>query len=96
MENITENLPVVVGIRFSPIGKSYYFDASAIEDVKLGDFLIVETSRGWQLGQLIQIVENREVRKKMRYKPVDRLANTEDLKKKELLDERFFLHDGLL
>jgi len=86
MEKTSENLPVVVGIRFSPIGKSYYFDASSIEDVKLGDNLIVETSRGWQLGQLVQIVEDREVRKKMRYKPVDRLATPEDIKRKENLD----------
>lgn len=88
MKNTTDKLPVVVGIRFSPIGKSYYFDASAIEDVKLGDNLIVETSRGWQLGQLVQIVEDREVRKKIRYKPVDRLATPEDLKKKEILDAK--------
>ncbi len=86
MENTSENLPVVVGIRFSSIGRSYYFDASKIKDVQLGDNLIVETSRGWQLGQLVQIVKDREVRKKMRYKPVDRLATPEDLKKKESLD----------
>ena len=88
MKNTPEKLPVVVGIRFSPVGKSYYFDASAIEEVKLGDNLIVETSRGWQLGQLVQIVEDREVRKKMRYKPVDRLATPEDLKKKEILNAK--------
>jgi cell fate regulator YaaT (PSP1 superfamily) len=88
MENISENLPVVVGIRFSPIGKSYYFDASKIEDIKLGNNLIVETSRGWQIGQLVQIVKDREVLKKMRYKPVDRLATPEDLKKKEILDAK--------
>ena len=88
MENTSENLPVVVGIRFSPIGKSYYFDASKIKDVQLGDNLIVETSRGWQLGQLVQIVEDREARKKMRYKPVDRLATPEDLNRKEILDAK--------
>jgi len=86
MDTSSDNLPVVVGIQFSPIGKSYYFDASAIENVKLGDFIIVETSRGWQLGKLVQIVEDREARKKMRYKPVDRLATKEDLKKKNILD----------
>ena len=86
MDTSSNNLPIVVGIQFSPIGKSYYFDASAIENVQLGDYLIVETSRGWQLGKLVQIVENKEARKKMRYKPVDRLATPEDLKKKEILD----------
>ncbi len=88
METTSENLPVVVGIRFSSIGKSYYFDASAIEDLQLGDYLVVETSRGWQLGQLVQIVEDKGARKKMRYKPVDRLATPEDHKKKKVLDAK--------
>ena len=86
MNSKTDNLPIIVGIRFSPIGKNYYFDATAIENVKVGDYLVVETSRGWQLGELVQIVDNIEIRKKMRYKPVDRLAAPEDLEKKKILD----------
>ena len=29
-----EDLPVIVGIRFSKIGKNYYFDATKIKDLK--------------------------------------------------------------
>lgn len=88
MENNLENIPVVVGIRFSPIGKSYFFDATKLENLRLGDHIVVETSRGWQLGQVVQVVEDQEIRTKMRYKPINRLASAEDLKKKEYLEAK--------
>jgi cell fate regulator YaaT (PSP1 superfamily) len=88
MENNSSKTPTVVGIRFSPIGKSYFFDASKIEDIKLGDYIVVQTSRGWQLGQVVRIVEDEKLRTKMRYKPVNRLATDADLKKKEFLDSK--------
>jgi cell fate regulator YaaT (PSP1 superfamily) len=80
--------PIIVGIRFSTIGKSYYFDASSINNLKLGDSLVVETSRGWQLGKLVQFVNENEINKKMRYKPVDRLATNDDIDRKKYLDEK--------
>ena len=39
--------PFIVGIRFQKIGKVYHFDASkSREDIRIGDFAVVETSRG--------------------------------------------------
>jgi cell fate regulator YaaT (PSP1 superfamily) len=46
--------PFIVGIRFQKIGKLYHFDASHFRDLIPGDFVIVETSRGKQLGEVIQ------------------------------------------
>ena len=46
----------IVGLRFQPIGKIYHFDASNYRDVQPGDYVVVETSRGTQLGQIIQFV----------------------------------------
>ena len=82
------NQQMIVGVRFSPIGKNYYFDASKLENLKVGDTLVVETSRGWQLGQLTQFVEPDKVEKNMHYKPVDRVASEADLKKKQYLEKR--------
>lgn len=48
--------PFIVGIRFQKIGKVYHFDASNTPELGVGDFAIVETSRGSQLGEVIQIV----------------------------------------
>ena len=83
MEN-EKNRSTIVGLRFSPIGKSYYFDATSIEETKVGQFLVVETSRGWQLGQLTQILGENDIDKNMQYKAVDRIANEADLKKKKI------------
>ncbi len=83
-----EKLPVIVGIRFSKIGKNYYFDASKLNDTKAGDFVVVETSRGWQLGELVEIINDPELLKNASYKSVDRLATVDDMKKKEELDRK--------
>lgn len=81
-------LPVIVGIRFSKIGKNYYFDASKIKDLKVGDYLVVETSRGWQLGELAELISDPEVLKDANYKAVDRLATPVDLLKREELNQK--------
>ena len=80
-----KELPVIVGVRFSKIGKNYFFDASKLVDVKIGDHVVVETSRGWQLGELMEIVTDTQVLKNASYKPVDRMATDEDLSKKDKL-----------
>jgi cell fate regulator YaaT (PSP1 superfamily) len=88
MEINQQTLPKIVGIKFSKIGKNYYFDASKIPEIKIGDSLIVETSRGWQIGELAEIITNPEVLKNASYKPVDRMATPADLIKKEELRKK--------
>ena len=78
----------IVGVRFSPIGKSYYFDASKVEEVKVNDLIVVETSRGWQIGEIVQFIAEGEVKGKTRYKPISRIATANDLEKKKMLEER--------
>lgn len=48
--------PNVVGVRFCKVGKIYHFDASDLENVQLGDIVIVDTARGTQLGEVVQLV----------------------------------------
>jgi len=84
----TKDLPVIVGIRFSKIGKNYYFDATKIGELKIGDHLVVETSRGWQLGELAEIVTDEEILKNASYKSVDRIATAEDLARHEELAQK--------
>jgi len=71
--------PNVVGVRFSKTGKVYHFDASAVQKVRLGDSVVVETSRGWQIGQVAQLVENPNPPPEGSWKRVDRLATARDL-----------------
>ena len=74
-----ENSNLVVGVRFSKVGKIYHFDASAFPEIKVGDAVVVETSRGWQLGTVAQMVEKPEEGGQTNWKPVNRLATPRDL-----------------
>ena len=71
--------PFIVGVRFAQIGKAYHFDASSISNIKVGDHVIVETSRGKQLGEVTIIVENPASPSEGTWKPVERLATPRDL-----------------
>lgn len=73
----------VVGIRFKTAGKIYYFSPGEIE-FKKGDFAIVETVRGVEIGEVM--LKNSEVTEESvvsPLKPVLRKATADDLKKAE-------------
>lgn len=69
----------IAGVRFSKVGKVYNFDASRIENVRLGDVVVVETSRGWQVGEVVEFVKNPEKPVEGSWKFLDRLATPKDL-----------------
>jgi cell fate regulator YaaT (PSP1 superfamily) len=73
-------MPVIVGIRFNPAGKIYYFDPTGFQDVRMGEFLVVETSRGEEVGRVVIPpcdVDDEEVIKRL--KSVQRRATALDL-----------------
>lgn len=47
----------IVSVRFRQSGKTYYFDPGSI-DIKTGDYVIVETSRGTECGEVMQGIHN--------------------------------------
>ncbi|MDO9130227.1 MAG: regulatory iron-sulfur-containing complex subunit RicT [Anaerolineales bacterium] len=57
----------------------YHFDASAIGDIQAGDRVIVETTRGRQLGEVTQLVEKPSPPPEGKWKPVERRATPRDL-----------------
>ena len=69
----------VVGLRFQRVGKIYNFDATSVPDLVPGDFAVVETSRGTQLGQMIFVVSGQEQIGNGGIKPVLRKATAQDL-----------------
>lgn len=71
--------PIIVGIRFQEIGKVYHFDASEIDGIQVGDRVIVDTSRGHQLGEVTQLVANPEQPPDGKWKSVERRATARDL-----------------
>ncbi len=71
--------PIIVSIRFNPVGKTYHFDASKIPDLEPGEYAIVETSRGMQLGQVVERISDPTPPPEGTWKQVDRRATPRDL-----------------
>lgn len=69
----------IVGIRFQNIGKIYHFCANHVQDIHAGDYAVVETSRGQQLGEVIEIVDENDLQTKGHLKPIKRRATARDL-----------------
>lgn len=71
--------PFIVGIRFQKVGKVYHFDGSNVPDLRIGDYAVVETSRGRQLGEVVQIVQHPTPPPEGAWKPIQRKATPRDL-----------------
>jgi cell fate regulator YaaT (PSP1 superfamily) len=72
--------PFIVGLRFQKIGKVYHFDARRFRGLHPGDFVIVETSRGRQIGEIMQVFEESPPPPPDgSWKPIERLATPRDL-----------------
>ena len=69
----------VVGVRFTTGGKVYHFDAAKNQEIAQGDLVVVETTRGIQLGEVTQLIEDQKSIKKGRLRPIMRLATPVDL-----------------
>jgi cell fate regulator YaaT (PSP1 superfamily) len=69
----------VVGIRFKPVGKKYYFDPGQL-DLSMYDKVVVETIRGFELGEVIEDIKEVEDSELIAsLKPVLRKAQEDDI-----------------
>jgi cell fate regulator YaaT (PSP1 superfamily) len=69
----------IIGVRFTKIGKIYHFDSSALPDAQKGDHVIVDTSRGKHLGEVVEILQETPPRPEGGWKAVERRATPRDL-----------------
>ena len=69
----------VIGIRFQKIGKLYHFDASKQPDIRPGDFAVVKTSRGEQIGQVMGVIDKPPKPPRGTWKRITRKATPNDL-----------------
>src|SRR5437773_9650440 len=75
-----EKIVTIVGIRFRPAGRIYYFDPQGAS-YSTGQYVIVETSRGLEAGRVViasKKLAERELSDPL--KPVLRLANEDELR----------------
>ena len=71
----------VISVRFKDNGKSYYFDP-ADADIKAGDYVIVETARGIECGEVVQGVrEIADTAVPKALKPITRMADSVDVRR---------------
>ncbi len=64
-----EKSELVAGVRFQKIGKLYHFDYGGYPELKQGDYVIVDTRRGRQMGQVMGFTEpdaHRDLRRILR------------------------------
>ena len=71
--------PNIIGVRFAKVGKVYHFDSTSIPDVGVGEHVIVDTSRGRHLGEVVQLVKESPPRPEGGWRSVERRATPRDL-----------------
>ena len=73
----------VISVRFKASGKAYYFDPTGF-DVKEGDYVVVETARGTECGEVVagpRDVSDSQVSREL--KPIQRMADSVDVRRME-------------
>lgn len=79
---------LIVGIRFQKVGKVYHFDASTCPDIQIGDFAVVETSRGRQVGEVIAFITDPPPPPDGVWKVVHRKATPRDLVLRQIYQKK--------
>jgi cell fate regulator YaaT (PSP1 superfamily) len=82
-------LRAIVGVRFMRVGKLYHFDATGHAPLKAGDRVIVETTRGRQLGEVVNFVDPvGSAPPEGGYKPIEGVATPRDLAMEQMWRSR--------
>ena len=84
----TATISNIVGIRFQKLGKMYHFKVSAEQKIEAADYVVVETKRGRQLGQVIAYIEPDKITSRTKIRGVKRKANPRDLVMKQVWDSK--------
>jgi len=86
---VKKDMPLVVGVRFRSAGKIYYFDPIGVNDLVVGEWTVVETAQGCEMGRVVlgpHEVEKRGITGKLR--PVQRRATAADALEKQRCETR--------
>jgi len=81
-------MAIVVGIRFHGGGKTYHFNASSCPDIQERDYVIVETSRGQQLGQVVSFLDAKGSKENRKWKRILRIASSRDLVMRQVWEKK--------
>ena len=76
-------MKTVISVRFKASGKAYYFDPTGF-DVKEGDYVVVQTARGVECGEVVagpRDLPDSQVGREL--KPIQRMADSVDVRRME-------------
>ncbi len=71
--------PKYAGVRFQQVGKLYTYIADGFPQIKVGDWVIVDTVRGKQMGQVATVKRPRNAGDNGAYKRIERMASGRDM-----------------
>ena len=78
---VRNSMKKVISVRFKENGKSYYFDPAGA-DIKTGEYVIVETARGIECGEVVQgVKEIADSAVSKALKPITRMADSVDVRR---------------
>jgi len=66
-------------VQFQEVGKPYHFSCEHLSSLAVGDFVVVTTSRGRELGQVVDFLDDVPDTQSGSIKPVERMATPRDL-----------------
>ncbi len=78
----------IVGVRFQKVGKIYHFDATRHRNIEVGDHVVVDTSRGQQLGKVAKINGKPKKKNGGNIKSVLRIATPRDLVTRQMWQQK--------
>ncbi len=77
----------VVAIRFQPLGKLYHFRMGAESDLQTGDYVLVTTKRGREMGEVVSFVDASD-RPEGGWKAIERRATAQELVMRKTWQDR--------
>jgi len=77
----------LIGVQFKPIGKSYHFSVPEDLEINVGEYVIVNTSYGKQIGRITKLGIN-EPEGHQDIQPIERLASPRDLMLKDMIKQK--------
>ncbi|WP_119065289.1 PSP1 domain-containing protein [Aggregatilinea lenta] len=78
----------IAGVRFNEVGKLYHFSCTHLPDLQVGEHVIVETARGMQMGQVMNLLPIDGEETLRDYKPILRKSTSMDQMSAQLWKSR--------
>ncbi len=85
---IADGTSEYVGIRFQKLGKLYHFKVGQCKEAQPGDYVVLETNRGSQLGQVIAFIDPDQIHRKRGMRSIQRMANPRDMVMKQVWESK--------